>query len=129
VRSTLLNRGESVHQLQRAVYSGKVTPERGKRRDEMKAISGSHALLTNVEPYISDRDLSARNLQDLEAVRAGPLERLQAIADATRRSWPAIKRSVRRVERRPPRRAPRSGALRRKHRWQQRRRRKLARTG
>lgn len=46
---TLLNRGESVHQLQRAVYSGKVAPERGRRRDEMKAISGSHALLTNIE--------------------------------------------------------------------------------
>ena len=45
---TLLNRGESVHQLQRAVYSGKVAPERGRRRDEMKAISGSHALLTNI---------------------------------------------------------------------------------
>lgn len=45
---TLLNRGESMHQLQRAVYSGKVAPERGRRRDEMKAISGSHALLTNI---------------------------------------------------------------------------------
>ena len=45
---TLLNRGESVHQLQRAVYSGKVDPERGRRRDEMRAISGSHALLTNI---------------------------------------------------------------------------------
>ena len=45
---TLLNRGESVHQLQRAVYSGKVAPERGRRRDEMKAISGSHALITHI---------------------------------------------------------------------------------
>lgn len=45
---TLLNRGESVHQLQRAVYSGKVVPERGRRREEMKAISGSHALPTNI---------------------------------------------------------------------------------
>ena len=35
---TLLNRGESVHQLlQRAVYSGKVAPERGRRRDEERA--------------------------------------------------------------------------------------------
>lgn len=32
---TLLNRGESVHQLQRAIYTGKVAPERGRRRDEM----------------------------------------------------------------------------------------------
>ena len=45
---TLLNRGESVHQLQRAIYSGRVAPERGRRRDEMVAISGAHALLTNV---------------------------------------------------------------------------------
>lgn len=45
---TLLSRGESVHQLQRAAYSGKVAPERGRRRDEMKAISGFHALLTNI---------------------------------------------------------------------------------
>ena len=45
---TLLNRGESVHQLQRAIYSGKVAAERGRRRDEMRAISGSHALLTNI---------------------------------------------------------------------------------
>jgi TnpA family transposase len=45
---TSLNRSESVHQLQRAVHSGKVAPERGRRRDEMKAIFGSHALLTNI---------------------------------------------------------------------------------
>jgi hypothetical protein len=37
-----------VHQLQRAVYTGKVAPERGRRRDQMKAISGAHALLTNI---------------------------------------------------------------------------------
>ncbi len=45
---TLLNRGESVHQLQRAIYYGRVAPGRGRRRDEMVAISGSHALLTNI---------------------------------------------------------------------------------
>ncbi len=45
---TLLDRGESVHQLQRAVYSGKVATERGRRQDEMQTISGSHALLTNI---------------------------------------------------------------------------------
>lgn len=43
-----MNRGESVHQLQRAVYSAKMAAERGRRRDEMLAISGSHALLTNI---------------------------------------------------------------------------------
>ena len=45
---TLLNRGESVYQLQRAIYYGRIAPERGRRSDEMRAISGSHALLTNV---------------------------------------------------------------------------------
>lgn len=45
---TLLNRGESVHQLQRAIYFGRLAAERGRRRDEIRAISGSHALLTNI---------------------------------------------------------------------------------
>jgi TnpA family transposase len=45
---TLLSRGESVHQLQRAIHAGRVPHERGRRRDEMQAISGAHALLTNI---------------------------------------------------------------------------------
>ncbi|MGE3345891.1 MAG: Tn3 family transposase [Ramlibacter sp.] len=45
---TLLNRGESAHQLQRAVYHGRIAAQRGRRGDEMRAISGAHALLTNV---------------------------------------------------------------------------------
>jgi TnpA family transposase len=45
---TLLNRGESVHQLQRAIYTGRVAPERGRRRDEIVAISGSLTLLMNL---------------------------------------------------------------------------------
>ena len=45
---TLLNRGESVHLLQRAIYYGRVTAERGRRRDELRSISGAHALLTNM---------------------------------------------------------------------------------
>jgi TnpA family transposase len=45
---TLLNRGESVHQLQRAIHGGQLAPERGRRRQEMAAISGAHALLTNI---------------------------------------------------------------------------------
>ena len=45
---TLLSRGESVHLLQRAIYDGKVATDRGRRRDEMRTISGAHALLTNI---------------------------------------------------------------------------------
>jgi hypothetical protein len=39
----LLNRGEAVHQLQRAISYGKVLPERGCRPDEVGTISGAHA--------------------------------------------------------------------------------------
>jgi TnpA family transposase len=45
---SILNRGESVHQLQRAIHYGRIAPERGRRGDEMIAISGSHTLLTNL---------------------------------------------------------------------------------
>lgn len=44
----VLNRGESVHQLQRCVYTGRIAPQRGRRRDELIAISGAHTLLTNL---------------------------------------------------------------------------------
>ncbi len=44
----LLDRGESVHQLQRAVHQGRMGTQRGRRRDELWAISGAHTLLTNV---------------------------------------------------------------------------------
>ena len=44
----VLNRGESVHTLQRAIHSGEIPHERGRRPEEMHAISGSLALLTNL---------------------------------------------------------------------------------
>jgi TnpA family transposase len=45
---TLLNRGESVHQLQRAIYFGRLSHDRGRRSAEIGAVSGAHALLTNI---------------------------------------------------------------------------------
>lgn len=44
----LLNRGEHVHTLQHAIHLGSVRPERGRRPDEMIAISGSLTLLSNL---------------------------------------------------------------------------------
>ena len=44
----VLNRGESVHTLQRAIHFGEVPQERGRRSEEMIAISGSLSLLTNL---------------------------------------------------------------------------------
>ncbi|WP_282611243.1 Tn3 family transposase [Pelagibius sp. Alg239-R121] len=43
----LLNQGESVHQLQRALHNGAITAKRGRSREQIKAISGGLALLTN----------------------------------------------------------------------------------
>ena len=44
----ILNRGESVHTLQRAIHFGEVPHARGRTKEELEAISGSLALLTNV---------------------------------------------------------------------------------
>jgi TnpA family transposase len=44
----ILNRGESVHTLQRAIHFGEVPHARGRQKDELLTISGSLSLLTNV---------------------------------------------------------------------------------
>jgi len=44
----ILNHGESVHALERAIYVGRVSPARGRRPDEWVAISGALTLLTNL---------------------------------------------------------------------------------
>ena len=75
----VLNRGESVHALQRIVYSGKIAHSRGRRGDEMAAISGSHTLLTNL-------------------VIAFHTHRMQGVLDAMRKSGePAEDRYVARI--------------------------------
>lgn len=43
----LLVRGESVHQLQRAIHYGPIRAHRGRRREELNVISGALTLLTN----------------------------------------------------------------------------------
>ena len=44
----MLDRRESVHTLQRAIHSGEIPHYRGRLPEEMLAISGSLALLTNL---------------------------------------------------------------------------------
>lgn len=44
---SLLNKGESVHQLQRVVHQGRIGTQRARRGSELWAISGAHTLLTN----------------------------------------------------------------------------------
>jgi hypothetical protein len=78
----LLNRGESVHQLQRAIYFGKIAAERGRRSEEMIAISGSHALLTNIA-------LAWNTSKMEETVRALRLKGIRIEDDWLRRMGPA----------------------------------------
>lgn len=44
----ILNHGESIHQLERVIFSGRIAPKRGRRLEELGAISGSLTLLTNL---------------------------------------------------------------------------------
>lgn len=44
----LLNQGESVHSLQRAIHLGPIGPKRGRSKEELVVISGSLTLLTNI---------------------------------------------------------------------------------
>jgi hypothetical protein len=44
----LLNQGEAVHSLQRAVYNGMITAKHGRTMEELGAISGALALLANI---------------------------------------------------------------------------------
>ena len=44
----ILNRGESVHTLQRVMHCGSIAAARGRRHEELRAISGSLTLLTNM---------------------------------------------------------------------------------
>ena len=44
----LLNRGETIHTLQRAIHFGEMPHARGRHKDEMLTISGALSLLTNL---------------------------------------------------------------------------------
>jgi len=77
----VLNRGESVHQLQRTVYAGRIDPKRGRRRDELWAISGAHTLLTNIviawnthrmQMVIDNMRKSGRDIEDKWIARIAP---------------------------------------------------------
>jgi len=68
----LLNRGESVHFLQRAVYHGRVGVTRARRSDELMAISGAHTLLTNV--VIAWNTMKMQEVVDFWRTKKHPIE-------------------------------------------------------
>jgi TnpA family transposase len=76
----MLNHGESVHALQRVIHFGSIAAARGRRREELVAISGALTLLANV-------------------VMAWMTQRIQYVLDAwhgagTRRVEPEILRHI-----------------------------------
>ena len=44
----VLNRGEAVNALKRAIYTGRVSPAQAKRPDEMQAVADALSLLANI---------------------------------------------------------------------------------
>jgi hypothetical protein len=44
----VLNRGEAVNALKRAIYSGRVAPMQARRNDEMQAVADALSLLANI---------------------------------------------------------------------------------
>ena len=44
----VLNRGEAVKALERAIYTGRVNPAQAKRADEMQAVADALSLLANI---------------------------------------------------------------------------------
>lgn len=44
----MLNRGEAVNALKRAIYSGRVAPMQARRSDDMQAVADALSLLANI---------------------------------------------------------------------------------
>jgi hypothetical protein len=44
----VLNRGEAVNALKRAIYSGRVAPHQARRSDELQAVTDALSLLANI---------------------------------------------------------------------------------
>lgn len=44
----VLNRGEAVNALKRAIYTGRVSPTQAKRAEEMQAVADALSLLANI---------------------------------------------------------------------------------
>jgi hypothetical protein len=67
----ILNHGEALHALERAIYTGRMAPARGRRPDELVAVSGALTLLTNL-------------------VMAWTTQRVQAVVDRWKSDKPGV---------------------------------------
>jgi hypothetical protein len=55
----LLNRGEAVHSLQRAIHNGVITAKHGRKTEQLGAISGALTLLANIVMAWNTRRIQA----------------------------------------------------------------------
>ena len=60
---TLLNQGESVHTMERAIHNGNLGPKRGRTLEQLAAISGALSLLTNILMTWNTMHIEARRSQ------------------------------------------------------------------
>ena len=68
----VLNRGEAVNALKRAIYTGRIAPAQAKRADEMQAVADALNLLANL--------VMAWNTMQMQQVLQGWANRRQHIA-------------------------------------------------
>ena len=67
----VLNRGEAVNALKRAIYTGKISPAQARRADEMQAVADGLSLLANT--------VMAWNTMQMQAVLSRWANRRQVI--------------------------------------------------
>src|SRR5258708_2373260 len=73
---SVLNRGEAVNALKRAIYTGRVSPAQAKRAEEMQAVADALSLLANI--------IMAWNTTQMQAVLDRWANRRQQLAHAQR---------------------------------------------
>lgn len=78
----LLNQGEAVHVLQRAIHAGPVTAKRGRTPEQLAAISGALTLLTNVVMTWNAGRMDAIVRASPDAYPRAHVERMAPIAHA-----------------------------------------------
>jgi len=77
---TLLNQGESVHTLERAVHNGNLGPKRGRTTEQLTAISGALSLLTNILMTWNTMHIERRRSQRPEALHDDLLKHIAPVA-------------------------------------------------
>ena len=77
---TLLNQGESVHTMERAIHNGNLGPKRGRTTEQLTAISGALSLLTNILMTWNTMHIERRRSQRPDDLPDDLLEHIAPVA-------------------------------------------------